>query len=141
MKTRRHFYTLVEMLCVMTVLAAVAQIPIMLFLQGGRACRETTQRVELSQQSMLLRRPWREFVAACTGEFELGADGVLRAGAASASWNAGRLALTAADGTKREYALPGKPEFSLERPPGLAECVVVEIAAAKMPRRRIVACR
>lgn len=137
---RLSCYTLVELLCVMTILAVLLSAVSLFFFDGSKICGETLRSADVNQEIALLRGKWRAFVKKCDGNFIV-RDGALVSGNASASFENGKLILKSGNGnTEAPLQEKIKALFSVEKNEGLADCIVLSITLPDGKQRRIVAC-
>ncbi len=133
-------YTLIEILCAMSILALLISMVGIFFFDGSRICREAITRADAGTELAILRGKWRNFIGRCHDDIVL-KDGILVSGNASASFANSKLTLSS-ENEKTEIPLPEKTRvlISVEKNEGLADCIVLSIAFPDGRQRRIVAC-
>lgn len=138
----RQAYTLVEVLCVMSLLTVLMNATMLFVFDGRRRCREAMLHIEINQRSILLRKPWRDFIASLPALPEIDVDGVLRSGEYHARLDGNTLVVTGDDGFGK-FDIPSGIDLQFHIEEGLdgAHCAVLVIRAEKHGhQRRIVAC-
>ncbi len=133
-------YTLVEMICYMSILAVLMNLAMLLFHDGIRICSSAIKDAEMNEEVLLLRGKWRNFVDSCEAKFIIREDGSLSSSGALAKHEGRKLILTRSDSERRLF-LPEGTEFSfkIEKNGEDPENVILYISRGKNFKRRIVA--